>query len=195
MRVSQLITKPAREPLTLAEAKLHRRVDDDHTDDDALIAEFIVRARRRAENYTHRALITQTWESRFNYFSGWMLLPHGSLQSVESVKYIDSNGTEQTVAASVYELDTFSPLGGVYLGYSQTWPSPRVEPQAVRIRFVCGYGAYGSDVPEEIRGAMHLMIGDMYENRETGGVGTVAFEYKTSATIEAMLGPYRIAMP
>jgi len=195
MRVSQLITKPAREPLTLAEAKLHCKVDDDQTEADAEIASFIVRARRRAENYTHRALITQTWESRFDYFSGWMLLPHGSLQSVESVKYIDSNGAEQTVAASVYEVDTFSPLGGVYLGYSQTWPSPRVEPQAVRIRFVAGYGAYGSDVPEEIRGAMLLMIGDMNENKETGGVGTVAFEYKSSIMIESMLGPYRIAMP
>jgi uncharacterized phiE125 gp8 family phage protein len=195
MRVSQLITKPAREPLTLAEAKLHLRVDDDHTDDDALIAGLIASARERAENYTHRVFITQTWESRFNYFSGWMLLPHAPLQSVSSVTYIDNNGTEQTVATSVYEVDTFSPLGGVYLGYSQTWPSPRVEPQAVRIRFVAGYGDYGSDTPQPIRQAMLLMISDMYENRETGGVGTSAFAYQTSATIEALLGPFRIAMP
>ena len=57
---SVLVTAPAAEPLTLAEAKLHLRVDD--TADDALIGALITAARQHAEHDTRRALVTQTWK-------------------------------------------------------------------------------------------------------------------------------------
>src|SRR5437764_15038109 len=56
---SILLTPPAAEPLTLADAKAFLRVA--HSDDDAVIAALIAGARSHVEAQTRRALITQTW--------------------------------------------------------------------------------------------------------------------------------------
>ena len=55
-----LTVPPAGEPLTLAEAKPHLRVD--LNDDDALITALISAAREQVEFLTGQRLITQTWE-------------------------------------------------------------------------------------------------------------------------------------
>ncbi len=52
----QLITPAAAEPVSLAEAKLHLRVDFD--EDDALIQALISAARQAAETLTQRQLVT-----------------------------------------------------------------------------------------------------------------------------------------
>src|SRR4051794_4197557 len=58
MRLVQ-ITPPSVEPVTLAEAKLHCKVD--FTDDDALITSLIAAARMVCETRLRQALVTQTW--------------------------------------------------------------------------------------------------------------------------------------
>ena len=52
----QLVTPPAEEPVSLAEARLHLRVD--FTDDDALITSLIAAARQAAETLTGRQFVT-----------------------------------------------------------------------------------------------------------------------------------------
>ncbi len=56
---SILITPPAVEPVTLADAKAYLRVDND--DDDGVISALIAGARSHIEAQTRRALITQAW--------------------------------------------------------------------------------------------------------------------------------------
>lgn len=56
----QLISPPAEEPLSLAEAKLHLRVD--FSDEDALISALISAARQAAETITARQLVTARWK-------------------------------------------------------------------------------------------------------------------------------------
>ncbi len=62
------ITRPAIEPITLAEAKKQCRVDSDFDDD--VIRDAIVGAREDCENFTHRAFITQTWQLITDHFPG-----------------------------------------------------------------------------------------------------------------------------
>lgn len=62
--VLKVKTAPAEEPVTLAEAKNHLRVDDGLTADDSLIGVLITAARERVEALTNRAII----DTEFEYF-------------------------------------------------------------------------------------------------------------------------------
>src|SRR5665648_615442 len=161
----KLISAAATEPVSSVEAKLHLRVD--HSSEDTLIASKITAARIMVENYTNRALITSTWELRLdNWPSMPLKLPKPPLQSIVSIKYIDVDGDEHTVASSVYDLDIASEPGRIFFKPNQSWPSANLYPfGAVRIQFVAGY-ASASVVPENIRSALLLGVGHLYENRE-----------------------------
>lgn len=192
---STLTAAPVYEPLTIAEVKDHLRIEDDVIADDAYLAALIKAARSWAEGYTGRAFITQTWETRFDTFGWEMELPHPPLRSVSSVKYLDANGTEQTVATTVYDVDTTSVRGRIWLAYSQSWPTPRVIQHAVRITHVAGYGANGSDVPEDVRLGMLLLIGAWYENREPVVVGASVAALPAPVSVPALLMPYCVHRP
>lgn len=62
----KVIIPPAVEPVSLAEVKLHARVDNDLEDD--LIASFIGAARRHGESLTHRSFVPQTLELTLDAF-------------------------------------------------------------------------------------------------------------------------------
>lgn len=62
------ITPPAVEPVSIAEAKLDQRIDSSFDDDD--VAEMITAAREDAENFCHRAFITQTLQLILDHFPG-----------------------------------------------------------------------------------------------------------------------------
>ena len=183
-----LITAPASKPLTTVEAKQHLRVTG--ADEDALIDALISAATEHSEAILNRALITQTWDFKIDYFAPCIEMPLPPLQSVTSVKYIDTSGVEQIVDGSVYTVDTDSETGRVYLSYNQSWPSTRSIPHAVTIRFIAGYGNAGSDVPDSVKAAIKLMIGNWFENREQSIVGTVASELPMG--VKALLSPYAV---
>ncbi len=160
----KLITAPAAEPVLLAEAKLHCRVDG--TDDDALLTALIVAAREAAEHELGRALITQTWEKVLDAFPSAIRLPYPPCQAIVSVKYLDGDGIEQTLAAPSYQLDSHSEPAWLVPAYGYGWPATRAEPNAVRVQFRAGYGDAGSDVPEAICLWILLQVGNWFRNRE-----------------------------
>jgi len=161
--LTQLST-PAAEPLTLAEAKLHLRVDI--TDDDSLITALIVTARQQAEHRTGRALVSQQWRLGLDQFPDDSLeLPKPRLVSVQSVTYLDSNGTRQTLSGGDYEVITDELVGRLVPAFGKSWPDCREHPGSVQVSYTCGYGA-ASDVPQSIKAWMLLAIGAWYENRE-----------------------------
>lgn len=61
-----LITPPAEEPVSLADAKLYLRIDI--AEEDSLVSSLIVAARVYCENYLRQALITQTWRLDLDSF-------------------------------------------------------------------------------------------------------------------------------
>lgn len=175
-----LITAPATEPVNIAEAKAHCRVD--FNDDDALISGLIVTMRQRAEAITRRALITQRWRYITDGFPvgsliarqwrfatntapyGVLSLPKPALISVETVKYIDTAGVLQTLAPAAYEAHAEELMGGVVPVYGTTWPDTRAQMGAVQVEYTAGYGA-ASAVPQAIKSWMLCYIAAAYENR------------------------------
>lgn len=158
----KVTTPPATEPATLAETKSALRID--HSDEDAEVERAIASAREYLEGYMGRPIVTQTITGATDRFSAYIALKPG-VQSVESIKYTDEDGAEQTVDPSVYEVDTFSLGGGVFLSYDKEWPTPRGDRFSVRVEFVAGYGGQ-VDVPSKVKSAVILIAGDLLNNRE-----------------------------
>jgi len=186
---SLLITAPTAEPVTLAEAKLHLRVDDNA--DDVLIGALITAARQHAEHDTRRALVTQTWKLVLDAFPESVItLDRAPVSAVVSVVYTDPDGVSQTLAPGGYQLDDITEPCRLVPAYGSSWPATRAQLNAVAVTYTCGYGAPEA-VPESIKRWMLLRIGALYENREevlTGRAITLA----PLPFVDALLAPYRL---
>lgn len=160
----------------IADASLGAGCPTTNTTADPELNRLIKSARQVCENLSRRAFITQTLELVLNAFpSNEIDLPRPRLQSVTSIKYLDSDGVEQTLSASGYVVDTDSEPGRVYLAYGESWPTTRDIQNAVRIRYVAGYGA-ASAVPESLKQFMLTLIAQAYEYREPVVTGTIVSE-------------------
>jgi len=176
----QLVTPPAGEPISLAEAKLHLRVDGG--DDDPLFGSLITAARQAAETITGRQLMTARWRLVLDAFPGPLLMHAGSgssfslpahaillakcpVQSVVSVEYLDMNGTTQVLPASDYVLDAACEPARLSPVFGKTWPPTLPQIGAVTVTFDAGYGS-ASEVPEGLKSWIKLRVGSLYGHRE-----------------------------
>lgn len=185
----QLITPRGSDPVTLAEAKLHLRIDA--TDEDAQTTSQITAACDDAEHIMGRALLPQTWQLALDSFwdpsyynapvpitvdlirgtsfttgAAAINLQKPPVTSITSIKYIDVNGALQTMSPANYQLVAASDYTArVVPVYGQLWPSTRGQPEAVLIQFVCGY-ADAAHVPAMIKHAIKLIVGAMYRYKD-----------------------------
>ena len=191
----KLITAPAAEPVDLTLAKAHCRITD--SQQDALVTLAIESARQAVDGQNGvlgRALITQTWELVMDAFPAGdvIRLPRPPLVSVTSIKYTDVAGSESTFSSAAYVVDTDSTKGRVVLKSGESWPSDTLAAaNGVRVRYVAGYGSAAA-VPNPIRQAVLLLIGTLYENRESVLVAQGVTVAQLPFGVEALLMPYRI---
>lgn len=165
----QLVTPPTQEPLSLNEAKAHLRVTE--PDDDGLITGYILAARGWAEGHIRSGIMTQTWDYTLDYewplverngYCGYRIeLPLRPVQSVTYVHYVDENGTTQTLSSTLYTVHIKGPVAYIEKAYDASWPSVRWVPDAITVRFVCGYA--NQLVPDEIRTAIMLKVEALYD--------------------------------
>lgn len=168
-----LITARAVQPVSLAEAKLHLRVD--HAADDALIGVLIIAATDDAEHLMGRAVLPQTWQLTLdNFTSTEITLQRPPISAITSVTYLQaSDGALTTLSPSAYVLATASDYTARLVpAYATSWPATRAMPEAVRIAFATGYPNAAS-VPELIKAWIKLRIGALYENRQAWTEGKV----------------------
>lgn len=158
----KVITAPTSEPITLAEAKANLRVVFDDEDDD--ISRMIRAARQMAEERLNRALMPQVLAFAADGFCGPLRVPRPPLREVDSIKYVDTNGVEQTLTGTVYLLDDFVDPPMISAAYGTPWPTTRAQAGAVVVQYQAGY-ADAASVPEPIRQWMLLAINAFYEHR------------------------------
>ena len=182
-------TGPAVEPVTVAEAKAHLRVDT--SDDDTYIGTLITAGREWCEQYLDRTLVNTQWVMRFDSF------PPDGTQDIElprppmatagtttavSLTFTYENGTTATYSTASYRVDRNSTPGAVKTLYGQTWPPHLMDDNAVSVTWWAGYGAAGSSVPAAIRHAILMIVGILYEKRaaaESGSLNEVPFGVKS----------------
>ena len=172
----KLTTSATTYPVSVIEARKHLRVDIN--EDDIEIYNLIRRATAYATGYTGRAFIDEVWtQYRDDGFSGEMMLAHLPVVSVDSIKYLDADGTQQTLATTVYRTDLIT--GRITLAHAQTWPSVRAVTNTVEIAYTAGYGTSQSPVglvPEDIKHGILLLVGHWLENKEAVTKGTTSKE-------------------
>lgn len=184
----RIVEAPAGEPVSLAEAKLHCRVD--LTAEDPRIASLLRAARHQVERLTGRQLLTARCEATFDCFAPRLLLPRAPLASVQSVAYVPPSLAGLTmVPAEDYGVRTDCAPGAVYLRPGRAWPSPAAQEAAVVVAYTAGYGAAG-DVPAPLREAILLLVGHWFLNREAAVVGASVAELPLG--VAALLSTYRL---
>lgn len=183
-----LTSAPATEPISLAEAKAHLRVDAD--DEDALIVQLIVAARMFVERTLGLALITQGWSYFLDFWprSSCVTLPIAPVQAVSAVTLHDGAGGSTTLDAEDYAVDVLSQPARLVLN-GATPPVVARALNAFEIAFTAGYGDAASDVPAPIRHALTLLVAHWFERREPVVLGVGATE--VPSTVAGLLLPYR----
>lgn len=92
-------------------------------------------------------------------------IPFPPLQTVDSIKYIDVDGIQQTLDPSQYIVDKISEPGRITPAYGASWPGTRNQINAVEVTFTCGYGAAAS-VPQKIKQWIAVRVATLFANRE-----------------------------
>lgn len=214
MTAFKMTVAPAAEPVLLADAKAQARIDT--TVDDTLVTNLIIGARQWVERYTGRALITQTWQlwmdlwpaATENWWDGVrdgpvtgldqissISLPRAPLQSVNSVQYFDNTDVATVWPSSNYFVDTVREPGRLALRMGATWPVPSRLTNSIMVEYVCGYGADGTYVPEQIKTAIRQLVAHWYTHRgevQTVSGGRLGPISSVPLVIQGLLDPYRI---
>jgi uncharacterized phiE125 gp8 family phage protein len=183
-----LVTPPETEPLTLESAIAHLNLIgiSDHDDNvTAYIADAI--AQIDGPDGIGLCLITQTWRLSLDAWPrDGIRIPLRPIQTVDAITYLDDLGAGQTLAADqyVYDLDR-KPLT-IYPAEGVCWPSLKCAPGVVKVQFTAGYGDTPGDVPGDLVGAIKLIVGHRFENRDAVNVSST--ELPLGAT--AVLGRY-----
>lgn len=170
----------------IADASLGAGAPATNTTGDPLLNMLIQTARQHAETYLKRALITQTVDLHLDCFPCWEIkLP--PLQSVTSVTYFDTNGTEQTLAADQYLVDSTTQPARITPAFGLVWPVTQYRNNAVKVRFVAGYGA-ASAVPACVKNWMLVRVKTLWDQRDqlTKQLGMPVFE---PAWVDSLLDP------
>jgi uncharacterized phiE125 gp8 family phage protein len=184
-----LTSGPAVEPVALAEAKAHLRVDG--TAEDTLIASLIVAARLNVEAAAGLALVTQGW----SYFlDAWprgsaLKLPLRPVQSVVAVRLHDENAVATTLDPVFYLLDGAGAPPRLVRQGALVWPKPGRVANGIEVAFTAGFGDGAADVPGPIRQAILMLVAHWYEHRSPVEIG--AHAEPVPGMVGELLAPYR----
>jgi hypothetical protein len=213
------ISQPASEPVSLNDAKLFCRVSN--TEEDSLFTGWITAARVHAENVTGRCLAQRQFVlvlDRFNhhrhtdahwfaddslffnlrgYLNHAIKIPYPPLKSVDSIRYIATDGTAVTLNPDTdFIVDRISEPGRIFPPHGQRWPAALHVANSIEITFTAGYdpnpaadpdvhnvaGASNQQpnstvllaIPQTLRTAILTLVANFYANREPVASGVVA---------------------
>ena len=163
------ITEPVVEPVSLAEAKSHLRIDPDFDADDLYIMGLISAARYHVETVSDRTLIRSQWQIKLDAFPSWDIeLPRPPITTGDIVvTYIPSDGVYSPVPFTDFRQDRDSTPAVIRPQWNRTWPPCRGAENDVTVTYWAGYGDSGRSVPPPARHAILLLVGGWYANRES----------------------------
>lgn len=181
---------PAAEPVTVAEAKAHLRID--HNAEDVLIGSLILTSRLHIEAALGIALIAQGWRLLLDRWprTAQVRVPLHPLLAVFEIRVRAADGTPTVVPADDYVADAASASPRI-VRVAASWPEPGRVAHGIEIDFTAGFGVAAADVPQPIRQAVLLLVAHWYEHRDPIEIGSEATVIPHG--ISELLAPWRRA--
>lgn len=179
---------PAVEPVSVAEAKAHLRIDG--SAEDVLLASLVLTSRLHVEAALSLALITQSWRLVLDRWPrrGKAELALGPVQSITSIKVKDAAGVLQTLPATNYLVDIASRPARVVLKDGARI-DPGIAAGGIEVDFVAGFGADASSVPAPLRHAILMLTAHWYEHRDPVEIGSSAARIPDA--VSDLIQPFR----
>jgi len=170
-----IVTPPASEPVSLAEAKLFLRVD--HNAEDDLIAMLIAAAREAVEAACGRALITRRVRESLDIWrreaAQGAVLGLGPVTEVVAVRLIADNGAQSVIDPERYRLEGHRDRPR--LVFPPGLPATLRSAGGIEIEYDAGYAEGAADLPVALRLATLQIVASLYELRQgSGGVPEAA---------------------
>lgn len=165
-----VIPEPAAEPVALATAKAHCRIDS--SAEDSLVTLYVAAARAHLERQCDVLFAARSGVALYcDGFDDFARIDVGPVTAISSISYVDTTGATQTLSASVYELRAFGYEAQIVLKYGQSWPS--VQPGSrVTVTATVGFATILPDLVPPIL----LLVGHQYEHREAVNIGNISNE-------------------
>jgi len=159
--------------VSVAQAKSHLGLPSSDASEDDRIHAMIEAAYEMAEKHTKRVFLQATITEYSDDFCPEFLLGAQPAVSVTSVAYY-SNSTQLTVASSDYDtgIDVVSVPARLRPDEGVSWPITDTRPNSVCLTYEAGSTA-ASKVPNRVRQAILLTVGNWNENRESVTLGGV----------------------
>ena len=186
MTIAELLP-PAAEPVTLAEAKAHLRLEI--SDEDALITALIRTARLHLESRTGLCLIDRPLRL---YLDDWpegrvIRLMRAPVRSIEAVTVYDAAGLPVEADVAGHVLDGAANPARLVL---PARPQTARALNGIEIDFTAGFGETGAEVPDMLKRALLLHVAAMFELR--GAVSPGDQPGVVPAGYDRLIAPYRV---
>lgn len=189
------ITPPAVEPVSLAFAKTHARVDTEA--DDLYIQSLISVAREYVEDILDITICTTVWEVKYDLFPIWaIILPRLPMQDrAITVTYRSGDGTYSTLSSANadFQVDASVLPGRIYPQWARAWPATRGDENSVTVRYTAGYGDDGRTAPAVTKHLICILVAHWYDTRQPAVTGAPQSVPQTFETLlaAASMGVYR----
>jgi uncharacterized phiE125 gp8 family phage protein len=153
----EIITEPTVEPIDHEDVKPYLKIDSTVTADDTVLDSICKAARRAAETYLKRALISQKWRLTLDDQPDIIDLPLGQLITLNAVNVIAEGGAETLQSATIYETKT-GEGPKLWLKSGQIWGTTTRIFAVMEIEFTVGYGIAAVNVPQPIIEGLKRMV-------------------------------------
>lgn len=169
--VTHIRVPPTSPAVSVDDLKTHLRIDT--ADEDTYLEGLLLAASDYASGFMARSILTTELTRQYDQeeqrpslrseYTGRLALalPYPPVSSVDSVVTIARDGTETSISADDYTLDTVSQPARILLHTTVTGR----QIATLRIEYTAGYGDSPDDVPALIKQGIMMHAAYMYEHR------------------------------
>lgn len=170
------ITTPPAPVITPGDVRDHVKFTE--TAEDGLLALFVAAGTEYVEQWLRRSFAQRSCLYRLDGFhdrarklnvydkTGEIFIPGPPLIAIQSIKYDDVDGNEQTLDAAEYQFDIYSEPGRLRPAPDSSWPTTEASAyNTVRIAYTAGYATLAA-VPERYKQIVRWVAALWWRNRE-----------------------------